>query len=80
MAGKSPQCMTQYDLLFGTSRVPAVGIDKARGVADNPKDRQHIIVAHNNLVGTLFGAVSSNSLSSLLSVCLIATSGISNAC
>ena len=43
-------CMSQYDNLFGTARVPLAGKDGQTLLAKDPKHRQHIIVAHNNSV------------------------------
>eukprot|EP00117_Sycon_ciliatum_P031805 scpid51630/ scgid24814/ Carnitine O-acetyltransferase; Carnitine acetyltransferase len=47
-AGKMHFCMSQYDNLFGTARVPLAGKDGQTLLAKDPKHRQHIIVAHNN--------------------------------
>lgn len=47
-AGKFPLDMAQYKKIFGTSRVPAPGVDK---ISFNPQSR-HIVVAYRNGVSS----------------------------
>lgn len=50
-AGKFPLDMSQYKLVFGTSRIPCHKKDRLRFLeASCNNDPQHIVVSHNNQV------------------------------
>uniref|UniRef100_H2W9P4 Carn_acyltransf domain-containing protein n=1 Tax=Caenorhabditis japonica TaxID=281687 RepID=H2W9P4_CAEJA len=47
MAGKSPLDMAQYKFLFGTTRVPKIGVDEIKYGCDYKEPLQHIVVIRN---------------------------------
>lgn len=47
MSGKSPLDMSQYKFLFGTTRVPKVGVDEIKYGCDYKEKLQHIVVIRN---------------------------------
>ncbi|EGT58058.1 hypothetical protein CAEBREN_12488 [Caenorhabditis brenneri] len=47
MSGKSPLDMSQYQFLFGTTRVPKIGVDEIRYGCDYKEKLQHIVVIRN---------------------------------
>lgn len=53
MAGKSPLDMSQYKFLFGTTRIPKVGVDEIKYGCDYKEPLQHIVVIRNGHVSLL---------------------------
>ncbi|CAO4382976.1 unnamed protein product [Caenorhabditis nigoni] len=47
MSGKSPLDMSQYKFLFGTTRVPKIGVDEIKYGCDYKEKLQHIVVIRN---------------------------------
>ncbi|KJH49406.1 Choline/Carnitine O-acyltransferase, partial [Dictyocaulus viviparus] len=53
MFGKTPFDMSQYSLIFGTTRIPKNGCDEIRYGCSNENQQRHIIVLHNGHVFTI---------------------------